>query len=419
MDRRLFLAASFVALSSVAATMPREGCGSNTDIPIVNGAGGGSGGSGGGGPTLVLPPWLSDAKILVSGAASEADDCRTEICRHNENTDLINYKDAIFLVHRTAQSQILGPNSALHIYKSTDGGAHFTDLATIAAPLDPINPDNPLDTMGRDLRDPHFYIVDGKLHIKALVRLPVKSIRDSDVDTVSVDVSSEDGVTWTPFAPIGPPTWSFWRIKENAGVYYSAAYEDGDKSVVLFSSKGDGKWEKGPMIYDVAADTPLETELTFMPGGKLLALVRMDGTDEEILGSQGRLRTKICWSSPPYESFDCPSEIKGQRLDGPLSFFHDDRLFVVARRHLGADVRKRTSLFEITGDLDGGALDIKEWGDLPSAGDTSYAGVAKIDDNRVLLTWYSGDVDRDEAWTFGMFNITDIWQGTVDFSKLK
>jgi hypothetical protein len=28
----------------------------------------------------------------------------------------------------------------------------------------------------------------------------------------------------------------------------------------------------------------------------MLALVRMDGTDAELLGDQGRLRTKICWS---------------------------------------------------------------------------------------------------------------------------
>jgi len=98
-----------------------------------------------------------------------------------------------------------------------------------------------------------------------------------------------------------------------------------------------------------------------MPKGKLLALVRMDGNDTEILGSEGRLRTKICWASPPYTIFDCPSQFDGQRLDGPLSFFHDGRLFVVARKHLGKDVKKRTALFEITGDFDGGALAIKEW----------------------------------------------------------
>ncbi len=44
--------------------------------------------------------------------------------------------------------------------------------------------------------------------------------------------------------------------------------------------------------FGVSADTPLETELTFMPSGRMLALARMDGTDAELLGDQGRLRTK-------------------------------------------------------------------------------------------------------------------------------
>ncbi|MEO7328333.1 MAG: sialidase family protein [Minicystis sp.] len=418
MDRRFFLGGLSLLAASVIAAAP--GCSSTATSSTTSSTSSTSGGSGGGGgPSFIAPPWLSDAKILVSGTASESNDCRKDICRHNENTDLINYQGAIFLVHRTAQSQILGPNSALHIYKSIDGGGSFQETALIAAPLDPVNPDNPLDTMGRDLRDPHFFIVAGKLHLKALVRLPVMSLRDSDVDTISVGASSDDGVSWTELAPIGPPTWSFWRIKESQGTFYSAAYEDGDKSVYLFSSTDGVKWAKGAKVYDLTEDTPLETELTFMPSGKLLALVRMDGNDTEILGSQGRLRTKICWSSPPYDSFDCPSTLDGQRLDGPLSFFHDNRLFVVARKHLGASAKKRTSLFEITGDFDGGALAIKEWGDLPSAGDTSYAGVATIDATHALLSWYSGDLDRDEAWTFGLFNITDIWQGTIDFDKLK
>jgi hypothetical protein len=238
-------------------------------------------------------------------------------------------------------------------------------------------------------------------------------------------MSTKDGVTWSPLTTYGDDmgnvwnTHSFWRIKERDGVYWSAAYMDGDKSVTMFSSTDGIVWNKGADVYTKAEDTPLETELTFMPSGKLLALVRTDGTSDELLGTKGRLRTQICWADPPYDSFSCPDEFNGQRLDGPLSFFHDGRLFVVARRHLGEDGRKRTTLFEITGELEGGKLDIKEWGDLPSAGDTSYAGVADIDADHALLTWYSGDLEKDEGWLFGMLAPTDIWQGTIAFPKLK
>src|SRR3954447_23208471 len=68
----------------------------------------------------------------------------------------------------------------------------------------------------------------------------------------------------------------------------------------------------------------------------------------------------------------------GVRLDGPVAFHWHGRLFMIARKHLeGEGVRKRTA-YEITGDLEGGPLRITELGVLPSAGDTSNAGVARI-----------------------------------------
>jgi hypothetical protein len=207
-------------------------------------------------------------------------------------------------------------------------------------------------------------------------------------------------------------------VKPQGGAFYAAAYQDGDLQVVLYSSTDGLAWSAGPVIYGMAADTPLETELTFLPSGRLLALVRMDGTDAEILGDQGRLRTKGCWALPPYTSFACTDELDGQRLDGPVSFFVGARLFVVARKHLQGTGHKRTSLFEITGTLEGGPIGIKEHGELPSAGDTSYAGVAFTDAEHAVVSWYSGDLAQDEAWVTAMGDLTDIWLGQLDFTHL-
>jgi hypothetical protein len=353
--------------------------------------------------------WLHDARIIVDCYNATSSDCRAAVCVHNENTDLTVFQGTTYLVHRTAESQILGPNSSLRVLRSDDHGATWTLLAVLPA------------IGGRDLRDPHFYEIEGKLAIKALTRLPVISTRDSDVDTIAVaTVSADGGQTWSPFATIGPPTWSYWRIRDDArGVHYTAAYEDGDKSVKLFSSVDGITWSPGAVIYDQAHDTPLETELVFMPSGKLLALVRMDGTDEEILGSTGRLRTRVCWADPPFRSWDCSRELSGVRLDGPLGFLHRDRLFVIARKHfLEPGNRKRTALYELVGDPDGGDLSIFELGELPSAGDTAYAGIAPIGGDRYLITWYSSRVDRDRSWLLGILGATDIWQATLDLSKL-
>jgi hypothetical protein len=352
--------------------------------------------------------WLTDSHIIVDGYHSTVTDCRTGICPHNENTDLTEFDGATYLVHRTAESQVLGPNSSLRISRSDDHGRTWNVVSVLPA----------ID--GRDLRDPCFYQIDGRLALKALTRLPVASTRDTGVDSVAVGaVSPDGGRTWSPLAPIGPPTWSYWRIRDDAaGVHYTAAYEDGDRSVVLFSSTDGTAWARGAQIYGVAEDTPLETELVFVPSGKLLALVRMDGTDAELLGYTGRLRTRVCWAAPPFAAWDCSRELTGVRLDGPVAFFHRDRLFVVARKHiLSDDNRKRTALYELTGDLDGGDLEITEHGELPSAGDTAYAGAAPIDGDRVLITWYSSPIARDEPWARAIFGPSDIWQATLDLSQ--
>jgi hypothetical protein len=353
--------------------------------------------------------WVNDARIVVDGDHARASDCRTQICVHNENTDLTVYRGATYLVHRTANSQILGPNSSLRVLRSDDHGRSWNLLAVLPAIDD------------RDLRDPSFYVVEGKLALKALTRLQVNSLRDSDVDTIAVgSVSPDGGATWAPLAPIGPPRWSFWRIRDDArGVHYSAAYEDGDRSVRLFSSAGGASWSPGAVIYDRAEDTPLETELVFMPSGKLLALIRLDGDDHELFGNAGRLRTKVCWAAPPFDRWDCSRELRGVRLDGPVAFFYGDRLFVVARKHLiEPQDRKRTALYELTGDFDGGDLTIIERGELPSAGDTAYAGVAPIDGDRFLVTWYSSQIAADRPWILGALGPTDIWQATLDLSQL-
>jgi hypothetical protein len=355
-------------------------------------------------------PWLLDAHILVDGYDETNLDCRTGPCVHDENTDLTIYDGAIYLVHRTAESQVLGPNSSLRVYRSDDRGATFALLAVIPAPID------------RDLRDPCFYMIGDHLAIKAITRLPVTSPRDSNVDSISVNtISADGGFTWTPLVAIGPPTWSFWRVKvDAAGTYYSAAYEDGDKSVLLYSSSDGQTWTPRAVVYSVSEDTPVETELVFFPDGTLLGLVRMDGTDAELLGNQGRLRTKACTSAPPYIAFDCSYELDGARLDGPVAWLRGDRLFVVARRHLiEPEDRKRTALYEITYAAPTGPFGYVDHGDFPSTGDTSYAGVVPLDTNRYLVTYYSSNLHADGPWARALLGPTDIWKATIDLSRLE
>src|SRR5581483_2105987 len=252
----------------------------------------------------------------------------------NENCDMTRFDGAIWLVHRTALSQVLGPNSSLRVYRSEDGRSF--ELQSIIPAVN-----------GRDIRDPSFYQRDGRLFIKAITRLPGVGLRDTAVDSISIETHSDDGRAWSMPTDIGPVRFGFWRVTETGGTLYSAAYEDGDLRVVLFRSQDGLHWERGAEIYGVSEDTPLETELVVVPSGRMLGLVRMDGTDPELSGNR-RLRTKVCWATPPYDAWDCPQELEGVRLDGPVAFWWRGRLFVIARKHLGLDNRKRTALYEIT-----------------------------------------------------------------------
>src|SRR5262249_5880429 len=103
--------------------------------------------------------WLRDSRILVPGDL-ENKDCRTGVCQHNENTDLTRWRGAVWLVHRTADSQILGPNSSLRVYRSKNAGRSFALQAIIPAGF------------GRDIRDPSFYRVGKPLYLKAITPLP-------------------------------------------------------------------------------------------------------------------------------------------------------------------------------------------------------------------------------------------------------
>ncbi len=72
----------------------------------------------------------------------------------------------------------------------------------------------------------------------------------------------------------------------------------------------------------------------------------------------------------------------------------------------------------MTGNLDGGPLDVVKRGELPSAGDTSYAGVAGIGRGRFLVSWYSSDVQEDPSWLVGLFAPSDIWLAALDLRRL-
>ncbi len=86
----------------------------------------------------------------------------------------------------------------------------------------------------------------------------------------------------------------------------------------------------------------------------------MDGNDNERSAS-GPAADQGVLGEAPYRSLQLPAGARGERLDGAVAFWWSGRLFVIARKHLpGSEIRKRTALYELTGDLERWPLEMHE-----------------------------------------------------------
>jgi hypothetical protein len=168
-----------------------------------------------------------------------------------------------------------------------------------------------------------------------------------------------------------------------------------------------------------------ETEIQFLPDGRLLATARLeydswgDGMFGQTLGS-----TLITVSDPPYTTWTDLLESKVARLDGPYLFTYHNRIYAVGRYQpdLGRSgpltdqgsilARKRTSLFEVR--LDGLAY----LTDLPSDGDTSYSGLV-LDGDTAYISYYTSPISHDYAWILGMLAPSQVRMAKVDLKILE
>lgn len=74
--------------------------------------------------------------------------------------------------------------------------------------------------------------------------------------------------------------------------------------------------------------------------------------------------------------------------------------------------RKRTSVFLVEEDGP------RYLTDLPSAGDTSYAGIV-IRGDELFTSYYTSDIEQDYAWLLGMFRPSSIRMARIDLPALE
>lgn len=318
---------------------------------------------------------------------------------HNSNTDMILWRGQFLLVHAASPYHLGTPRSRLLVKRSRDGRAWET-LARLQVP-------------GRDIRDPKLIELGGRLFLYAL---PNRGLYATPVGTVLS--TSADATTWTPFEPVGPSGWLFWRPKTRDGeTWFAPAYWHEHGESILLRSTDGREWTRVSVIHRGEAND--ETAIEFLPDGRLLATARLEVEADTFTGNRDA-STLIAVAEPPYEQWSYRKS-RVTRLDGPVLFSHGGRVFAVARRQPGARAwptrlgsvwsRKRTAVFRVEPDR------LVHLSDLPSAGDTSYAG-AVVRDGHLWAEYYTSRIDRDYPWLLGMFLPTDLRVARIPLEAL-
>ncbi|MFN3159330.1 MAG: exo-alpha-sialidase [Rubinisphaera brasiliensis] len=274
---------------------------------------------------------------------------------HNAFTDLIRYQGRWFCVFREGDAHVSAYGKLRVITSET--GQSWKSAALI-------------EQQGADLRDAKITITrENQLMLSGAAAYP----SNAKVRHQSMTWFSKDGHNWSAGYDVGDPSVWLWRTTWHRGDAYGFGYGTGSNKGLLrfYRSKSGKEFETWVRDLDIS-DYPNETALLFTPDEDAHCLLRRDGADSTAL--LGR-------AEPPYRDWKWKN--LGVRVGGPAMLqLPDERVVAAVRLYDGG---ARTSLCWV--DLENGKL--TEFLELPSGGDTSYAGLVWHQD-RLWVSYYSG-----------------------------
>jgi hypothetical protein len=284
---------------------------------------------------------------------------------HNALTDLIRFEGWWYCAFREGESHV-SYDGRIRVIRSEDG-EQWSSVAL-------------LEWMEGDLRDPKFSVSpSGELMLNGAVRFPTPV----DGNTLqSVTWFSRDGENWSqPFAsPDGRGTWR-WSVTWHKGVAYSFGYGGKDQAGCLYRSTDGKTWEVlKEKVYPDARSFGNETSLVFLDNDDAYCLLRRDkGSCSALLGVAHPPYTQWTWSD------------LARRIGGPKMIAFDKDCFLAAVRLYEGE--EHTSLCWI----EPRKGQLTESLELPSGGDTSYAGLV-FKDGLLWISYYSSHEDRTAVY---------------------
>lgn len=364
----------------------------------------------------MTPPEIRRLGQLVPGPASAG----TQPAEANNNLDIVVFKGRMYIAWRTAPTHFASAAARIEI-----SSIRFDDSEAAASPLEdqlkkPWRHEASV-RMGADVREPRFATTGERLML-FFMELGTDPRRFQPRRTWRVG-SSGNGKWSDPVVAIAD-TIVPWRIRQLGERFVLTSYRGAERmyslrpadTVVELRFSDDLRTWSEPMPIHVGGT---ECELVELPDGNYFGVTRNEGPSH--FGSDvlyGR-------------SFDALSRRPvAPKLDSPYLFMWDGEPWLIARRSLSRSgrygiaphripgtiairvnqlawslSRKRSALWR----LDPDRSSVKWVADLPSRGDTSFAGVIERSDGSLLVADYtSPESSGDPVWVAGQLQPTVI-----------
>ncbi|NUP08040.1 MAG: hypothetical protein HOW73_18495 [Polyangiaceae bacterium] len=359
----------------------------------------------------------------------------------NNNLDVVRFDGRTFLAFRTAPSHYASADTRIVVVSSTDEKSWVEETTF---------------QVGRDLREPRFLPVAGKLFLY----VTELGVDDDDFQPGGIKVSERAaGGKFNALRPLFTDGRLLWRTFVHDGKSYATWYTGGEqiyRPIVLLSRdklngflelllptplfEGSVKVHLGttddgvtfnPVASPMHVGGASETAVAFDPSGNGYAVMRT-----ELPEPGGHAGSNVCRAeASDLSKWSCRHDTR--KFDSPFMFEHDGEIYLVARRNLAqngefapdpittvADYvlaqakyscsRKRCAVWRF--DKEHQAIDFVM--DLPSRGDTCFPSVIPGErPDEVVIYDYSAPLNdtEEQRWCEAQDDVTHIYRHQIRF----
>ncbi|MFH1466377.1 MAG: hypothetical protein ABIO70_18480 [Pseudomonadota bacterium] len=338
----------------------------------------------------------------------------------NNNLDVLDVDDTIFLAWRTAPTHFASEEATIYVVSSTDEEQWGYETTV---------------HLGTDVREPRLaYLRESRRLFLYFAVLGTDPFSFEPQGTMYV-VREHDG-TWSEPAWLRQDTFIPWRVRAHQGQPQMMGYTGGDQiydpdglpqmNVEWLTSHDGVAWEPvagaSAVVHTGGAS---ETDFRYLNDGSLVAVLRNEAGDEGGFGSL------ICTAQErSLGSWECVHDLK--KYDSPLVLGWGDTTWLIARRNLtetgNYDLEQGDLNFEARASAYATAYSAEPkrcslWQvfpqdkvvlftlDLPSKGDTCFPAAIDRGAGAFTVYNYSNDVEgEDYPWIQGQVQPTFIYR---------